>query len=48
MFGGNEVSDTVRDGFGFAAARAGEDEHSTIGGGYCFALLGVKAGEKIH
>ena len=42
------MSDSMRDGFGFAASGASQNQHRTIGCNHCFALLGIETREEIH
>ena len=48
MLRGNQMRDTVRDGFGLAAPRSGENQHRAFGCRYCFLLLGIETREEIH
>ena len=45
---GDNVRDAMSDDARFAAAGAGEDQEGSFGGGDCFTLWGIEAGEKIH
>ena len=44
----DQMRDAMRDDARLAAARAGQDQHRAFGRCYCFTLLGIETGEKIH